>query len=229
MIPYVSDGALDLVDNPPLRVDVRSNGSTAGLYLASDTARSEPAGALRNPGGPGWVPLGDSEQVLILEGRRSGTVAITGLVAEMVERRPPMTGTFFGIPAQGEQENTILEVRLDDPQGVPLGRDGAPYFVAHHLELAKGELRVIRIRSWTNECFCSWRLRMTYHYRGADHILLLPAPDKAPFQTTAGAARPADYQVQYVWNSHGVLVRLDCRTNGTECAKTHVPSHPPVR
>ncbi|MFB9236288.1 hypothetical protein ACFFWC_12130 [Plantactinospora siamensis] len=227
-IPYVTDRAADLAGNPPLRVDVVAHGSTAGLYLASATARTDPAGSLRDAEGqPGWVPVGETEQVLTLEGRRSGTVAITALAVEMVDQRAPLTGTLIGMPAQGEKENTLLEMALDNPGSRPLGTDGAPYFVAHHLELAKGELRVIRVTSWTNRCFCTWRLRLTYHYRGGDHSLVLPAADRPPFQMTA-AAPAADYQVQYVPDKNFVLFRLDCRTHRSDCAKTHIPGHKPA-
>jgi hypothetical protein len=228
VLPYVSDRALDLVDNPPLRVEVVTNGSTAGLFQASERARDESVEALGRPVGPGWVPVADAEQVLTLEGRRSSAVAITGMAVEMVERRAPLTGTLYGVQSQGEKEDTTLEMPLDDPRVVPRGTDGAPFFAAHHLELARGELHVIRIVSWTNQCFCTWRLRMTYHYRGADRTMLIPAADRPPLQLTA-AVRPADYQVQYVWNYDGVVVRLDCRTQRAGCAKTNVvPTHTPA-
>lgn len=225
-IPYVADRALDIFNNPALRVDVKTYGPTAGLYVASEKVHTEPELVVTGLVEPEWVSVGDSQQILTLEGRRAGSVAITGLVAEVIERRAPLVGTFVGGGAEGQVDNTLLELRLDDPQGVPLGTDGAPYFAAHHLVLARGELHVIRVTSWTDKCYCTWRLRMTYHYRGADHTLLVPAPDRPPFQLTA-AAPPTDYQVQYVLQGSS-WTRTDCRTDRARCAKAHLPSNKPA-
>lgn len=216
VIPYLSDRAMDLLRMPVVDVDT-TFGAAEGLYLAAaETVSAQPTDPMHDPR---FVPAGHSAAKLTLVGRRAGGVAVTDVTVEIVERKPLRTGTYYGIPPQGETDNTALAINLDAPAPKAVAADGgAPYFVTKHINLARGELWLIHVDSRAVRHEYAWRLHLKLRYRGAQREIVVPPADRSPFRMTAFAAKPEDYAMQYTWGQAGPIVRRDCATERAACA-----------
>ena len=221
VLPYASDRVLDLFHSPI--VDVRSElgPSILGLTeVATEAVTTEPANVRFDPR---FAPAGLALTKITLEGKRLATVAVLDMSVEIVERLPPRQGTLYYIPAQGGDDDTILDLNLDAPEPVPTAAGGGgPYFAGKHITLVRGELGVIDVQSRTTQHEFAWRLHLHLRYRGSDSEVTVPPAGSPPFRMTAFVA-PGDYRQQFVWNDNGDVVPHDCAADRAACAATTLP------
>lgn len=128
VIPYLGDRAQDVLGVPLVDVDTEFGSSSQGLYLAAaEPIAVQPEEPRRDPR---FVPAGRSATRLTVEGRRAAGVAVVDMTVEVVARGPVRTGTLYGIPSQGNGDNTAMEVDLDAPLPVATAwtaaRPGSP-------------------------------------------------------------------------------------------------------
>jgi hypothetical protein len=224
---YVTDHVQDLYGGSPLQVDANMKDSTLGLYWATGAVVNAPVEtALGEIARQGGAPAGYSVQELLLENRRAVTLYVTAIEPVDIERRPPFAGTLFGYPPQGEQANISLRLRLDAARPVPLDQaSGQPFFGAKHIDLIPSEVQIVDVQSEALHCYCTWRLRITYRYRGKAQTIVVPPANQPPFQMTA-FVRPQGYRVQYVSDGSSEIKRIDCATAKSNCAMTKLPIPP---
>lgn len=227
---YTVDWVQDRRGTPPLEVDVRVVETVYGRYWASETVVDVPSeAALDEIQRQGGALVGYSRQELTLQTRRDATLYVTGIEPVEIQRRPPLAGTLFAVQPQGELENSELRLRLDAVRPVLLDQDGErPFFVGKHISLGRGEIHVVNVQSETLRCFCTWRLQISYRYRGTTRTLLVPPAGSDPFRMT-GPVRPENYGAQYVYSfTENGVERFDCAATKKRCAETPVPDPPAV-
>jgi hypothetical protein len=139
-----------------------------------------------------------SQVRLVVTGQHERPVLITGLRANVVQRKRPLSQTLVYGPPQGAGEN--IQVGLDLDVRTPSARsfrDGRfladPYFAAHHVSVKAGEQVVFMIRAFTTKCYCEWELLVDAVIDGKDQVFKVKDGDR-PFRTTAFATT---YQTIY--------------------------------
>jgi hypothetical protein len=138
--------------------------------------------------GQGGLRPGTSGHRIVVENRRSGPVELLDLRPVVLERRAPLSGALYWMPAQGEVSDVALVVDLDATSPIVSDPEGnAPYFASRHQQLAKGERVVFRVVAKSARCLCLWRLTAEYQDSDGLHALTIPAEGEPPLQTTAYA------------------------------------------
>jgi hypothetical protein len=121
--------------------------------------------------GRGGVDVDVSFMKLIVTGQRQREVAITDMRAKLEDCEPPLQGTLFYAPPEGERENTQIGFNLDE--GGPVAREvnpdksfgergyfGREYFKFHTETLALGQSAVFNIVATTESNYCTWYIEM---------------------------------------------------------------------
>ncbi|MDQ7808325.1 hypothetical protein Q5425_31715 [Amycolatopsis sp. A133] len=221
--PLVADRTRDLFSDEVLTARGESHPElVAGLYWATDAVLSAPASGqvfdeIRQHTN---AQLGTSGHQVTLESHRAGRIDIETITAVVEERRLPLRGTAFVADPQGSEEAALVEFRLDSvagreipalvPGDAPGGRlylsDGKIRFV----EQGKPEHLVIRAK--TERCFCLWRVRIEYSYRGGKRTLVVPPAGQPAFATTAWGP----HDVEYNMRTDGAQ-RYDCLARPASC------------
>jgi hypothetical protein len=153
--------------------------------------------------GRGGVDVDVSFIKLIVIGQREREVAITGMRAKLEDCEPPLQGTLFYLPPEGERENTQIGFDLDE--GEPVAREikpdksfgergyfGREYFKHHTETLALGQSVVFNIIAMTESNYCSWYIDMEVLAAGRRENVTVgltrPGSQKPdPFRITARA------------------------------------------
>jgi hypothetical protein len=221
VLPYASDRVLDLSHSSI--VDIRSEIGSSTHGLAEAAVDVMPTAPEQVTGDPRFVPAGYALTRLTLEGKRSARVAVLDASVEIVDRLPPRRGTLFYIDAQGEDDNTVVDLNLDTPRPVLVAPGGGgPYFVGKHITLGRGELWVIEVQSRTTRHEYAWRLHLRLRYRGSDREVTVPPTGSPPLRMTAFVP-PGEYRQQFVWDVNGNLIRVDCAVDKPACAAREMP------
>jgi hypothetical protein len=145
----------------------------------------------------GAVQAGYSGNRVGIENLRSGPVDILAARAVIEQRLPPLTGTLFSLPPEGEVGDVALWIDLDaaDPVAFELtgaenpdAHSRAPYFATRHIQLIEKDRVYFRVLARTRKCYCRWRLRIDYRQNGKVAALTVPGAAEPAFQTTAFAS-----------------------------------------
>lgn len=221
--PLVADRARDLFSGDVLTVRGEPHPQlVAGQYWATDAVLTGPASGrvLDEVRQHTNAQLGTSGQQVTLESHRSGRIDIESITAVVEERREPLAGTAFVADPQGSEEAALVEFRLDSGAGleipalVPGDAAGARPYLAdgkiRFVEQGKPEHLVIRAK--TERCFCLWRVRIEYTYRGDKRTVVVPPAGQPPFATTAWGP----HRVEYNMRTEGPE-RYDCQAQPASC------------
>jgi hypothetical protein len=222
ILPYASDHLLDLFHSPIVNVRSEFGSWTPGLAeAATEAVTTEPADVGADPR---FAPAGHALAKLILEGKRSATVAVLDMTVEIVDRLPPRQGTLYYIPSQGGGDDTFVELNLDSPDPVAMTPGSVrPYFVGKHITLGRGEPAVIDVQSRATRHEYAWRLHLHLRYRGSDSDVTVPPAAEPPYRMTAFVA-PGVYRQQFAWNTNGEVIPHDCAADKAACAATELPT-----
>lgn len=208
LFPAAVDSVRDVLGGDPVTIEaVDASDVVVGVpVLATSSVLpavhgiSEMVDSARQAGGQ---PAGFSGQQLTFHNHRSSTILVTDIRPLIEQRGVPLDGTLVRVSSQGTAPTSVLTLDLDKPQPLPTGGDqfGEPFFLSQHIELQAGETDPVHLRTTTQSCDCTWRLRVTYRYHSSDHTVLVPAADAAPFRMTAYAAK---YRAVYRLDPDGV-------------------------
>ena len=101
--------------------------------------------------------------------------------AEVLSRRPPLSGALVFCPSAGAGQALSVGFNLDQPNPVALRIDnegelgpprfGRPYFKDGYLTLAKGEVAVLEVYARTSRCDCRWRIVIDALVDGRQQVL----------------------------------------------------------
>ncbi|MEV7091411.1 hypothetical protein AB0M80_01080 [Amycolatopsis sp. NPDC051045] len=221
--PLVADRTRDLFDGEVLTARGESYPDlVAGQYWATDAVLTGPASSqvfdeVRRHTS---AQLGTSGHQVTLESHRAGRIDIETIAAVVEERRAPLAGTAFVADPQGSEETALVEFRLDSGAGreipalVPGDAAGArPYLSDGKIRFVEqGKPEHLVIRAKTERCFCLWRVRIEYSYRGDKRTLVVPPPGRPAFATTAWGP----HDVEYNMRTEGPQ-RYDCRAQPATC------------
>jgi hypothetical protein len=234
IVPWAADRMRDLFGEQPLTARGEDYPELiAGQYWATDDVLTEP---LANFNGLTTVrehvsaQMGVSGQQITLTSNRAGQIDIVKITAVVEQRRPPLAGTAFIADPQGEADVGLIEFHLDSgaeiPALVPDESDdpvkaATPY-------LANGKIRYVEqgkpdhlvIRAFTKQCYCQWRVRIEYSYRGSRGQLVVPPPGEKPFATTAWTTHKVEYNMNYA-DADGAPQRHDCVMTPASCRVGH--------
>ena len=182
--------------------------TTAGLVPHNDT-RDVPVDLPDDPLHADWLRRHDAyalmqeDVYLTLEGQRAQPVTITQLRPRLVACAPPVAGTVFYAPPEGENSVKQLNVNLDQRAPVFHEWDGlsprsAPesYFGAHTISLAKGEQITISLLAFADKRSCKWHLDADMLVNGEKETLTL-TEGTGPL-AVSGGVQPSQYQSFYV-------------------------------
>lgn len=221
--PFAIDRTRDLFSDDVLSVRGDSYPElVAGQYWATDavldsTASSRVLDEVRQHT---HAQLGTSGQQVTLESHRAGRIDIETITAVVEERRKPLDGTAFVADPQGSEEAALVEFRLDSGAGVeipalvPGDSAGArPYLSDGKIRFVEqGKPEHLVIRAKTERCFCLWRVRIEYSYRGDKHTVVVPPAGQPAFATTAWGP----HRVEYTMRIEGPQ-RHDCLAQPAAC------------
>jgi hypothetical protein len=232
IVPWVADRTRDLFGEPPLTARGEAYPELiAGLYWATDTVLTEPTSydslaAVRDHRG---AQMGMSGQKITLDSNRAGQIDIEKITAVVEQRRPPLAGTAFIADPQGDADVILVEFRLDSGTEIPAlvpdesgdpAKATLPYLTNGKIRFVEqGKPEHLVIRASTSRCYCQWRVRIEYSYRGSRGQLLVPSPGEEPFATTAWTS----HKVQYNMHSadSGIPERHDCVALPSSCRVNH--------
>ena len=125
---------------------------------------------------------------LILQGHRNEQLYILDIHPVQLHRTQPLNGVFFGIGAQGENENIQMAFNLDQLAPEALNVNGiqvtnVPYFKTHSISLSDGEQEVIILQAQT-ECYSArFKLAIDYMIGGQNKEVII-ANNGSPFAVT---------------------------------------------
>ncbi|WP_410639365.1 hypothetical protein [Amycolatopsis sp. lyj-346] len=221
--PLVADRTRDLFSDEVLSVRGDNHPElVAGQYWATDAVLTGP------PSGPvldevrqhTHAQLGTSGQQVTLVSHRSGRIDIETITAVVEERRKPLEGTAFVADPQGSEETALVEFRLDSGAGVEIPALVPDDAAGARPYLSDGKIRFVEqgkpehlvIRAKTERCFCLWRVRIQYSYRGDRHTVVVPPAGQPAFATTAWGP----HRVEYNMRTEGPQ-RYDCKTSPASC------------
>lgn len=225
--PLVADRTRDLFSGDVLTARAESYpGLVAGQYWATDAVITGPptGQVLDEVRRHTSAQLGISGHQVTLESHRSGRIDIEKITAVVEERNKPLAGTAFVADPQGSEETALVEFRLDSGAGVeipaliPDDAAGArPYLTDGKIRFVEqGKPEHLIIRAKTETCFCRWRVRIEYSYRGETSTIVMPPPGQPAFATTAWG----DHRVEYNMHSGDTAqtpARHDCRAQPASC------------
>jgi hypothetical protein len=221
--PLAIDRARDLFSDDVLSVrgDVHPE-LVAGQYWATDAVLDETAssGVLDLVRQHTHAQLGTSGQQVTLESHRAGRVDIEGITAVVEERRKPLGGTAFVADPQGSEEAALVEFRLDSGAGaeipalVPGDAAGArPYLSDGKIRFVEqGKPEHLVIRAKTERCYCLWRVRIEYSYRGDKHTVVVPPAGQPALATTARGPHELENNIRVERAQ-----RYDCKPQPAAC------------
>jgi hypothetical protein len=225
--PWIVDRTLDAFGQRPL--DARGEAYPqimAGQYWATDEILTDPVSydimALIQSRG---AQMGTSGHRITLESNRAGRIDVDKVTAVVEQRRAPLAGTAFIADPQGDSEALLIEFNLDLGSEIPAQlkgesnsseRKATPYGAngkIRYVELGKPEH--LLISAFTTKCYCQWRVRVDYSYRGSRGHLIVPPPSERSFVSTAWV----DHKVEYNMNSaeSGIPQRHDCLAGPIIC------------
>ncbi|QKV81324.1 hypothetical protein HUT10_22440 [Amycolatopsis sp. Hca4] len=222
--PLVADRARDLFSDDVLSARGESRPDLlAGQYWATDAELTTPASAqvLDEVRRHTHAQLGTSGQQVTLESHRSARIDIENITAVVEERRSPLAGTAFVADPQGSGETALVEFRLDSGAGAEIPAlvpgDGAalarPYLSDGKIRFVEqGKPEHLVIQAKTERCFCLWRVRIEYSYRGGKRTLVVPPVGQPAFATTAWGT----HNIEYIVRTDGAR-RYDCRATPASC------------
>jgi hypothetical protein len=102
-----------------------------------------------------------------------------------------------------------------DESGDP-GKATRPYLSdGKVLFLEKGQTEHLIVRASTRKCFCMWRVRIEYSYRGDRRTVTLPPPESPPFRTTAWGFHRVEYNMNTA--DGAAPARYDCVARPAAC------------
>ena len=227
ILPWAADRTRDLFGEPPLSARGADDTSLiAGDFWATDAVLTDPLSfeILSMIKARDGAQMGMSGQQITLDSNRAGQIDIEKITAVVEQRRPPLAGTSFVSEPQGDAEALMIEFPLDSGAGVEIpalvpDKSGDPAKAAAPY-LANGKIRYVEqgkpehlvIRASTTKCYCLWRVRIEYSYRGSPGTLVVPPPNEKPFATTAWTAHKVQYEMN-VTNQQ----RHDCVALPTTC------------
>ncbi|HWE88203.1 MAG TPA: hypothetical protein VG317_01915 [Pseudonocardiaceae bacterium] len=228
--PWATDHIRDLLGQPPLSaISSAEPGLLAGSYWATNSILTAPYSdeiytAIQNEGG---VQIGTSGQLITLTSNRAGQIDIEQVTAVIEARQPPLAGTAFIAPPQGGGIGLTVQFHLDSGDQVPAlvpsdpnypDKNLKPYLAdGSYLYLEQGKSEPIAIQATTTTCYCQWRVRINYVYRGQAGQITVPPPGQRPFGTTAWASH---YRVEYdtnVFHAGIPPARYDCVAEPARC------------
>ncbi|WP_235079549.1 hypothetical protein [Amycolatopsis orientalis] len=167
--------------------------------------------------------LGVSGHEIALTSNRSGRIDLVRITAVVEQRLAPLSGTAYVQDPQGTAEEPIMDFHLDSGDDVPAlvagpdpDRASRPYLADGKLQyLESGQTLHLILRGSTHRCFCTWRVRIEYSYRGDRRTLTLPPPGSPGFKTTAWGF----HRVEYNQNTAdgGGAKRFDCTSEPAKC------------
>ncbi|MGH3862255.1 hypothetical protein [Actinokineospora sp.] len=228
--PWAVDRTRDLFGEQKLAASGENYPSLiAGAYWATDFVVTEPIStfdykAVVDRDG---AQMGTSGHKVTLISNRAGQIAIEKVTAVVEHRRPPLAGTAFIADPQGVGDVAQFDFQLDSFIGgeIPaLVRDEsadptkpmAPYLANGKIRyVEEGKPEHLMIRASTTKCYCQWRVRIEYSYRGGRAQVIVPPPSAKPFTTTAWS----NHQIEYNMHSGdtGTAARHDCTTQPSTC------------
>jgi hypothetical protein len=221
--PLAADRARDLFSDEVLSARGESYPElVAGQYWATDAVLGQPASSrvLDEVRQHTHAQLGTSGQQVTLESHRSGRIDLETITAVVEERRKPLGGTAFVADPQGSEETALVEFRLDSGAGTEIpalvpgdGGVARPYLSDGKIRFVEqGKPEHLVIRAKTERCFCLWRVRIEYSYRGGKHTLVVPPAGQPAFATTAWGP----HEVEYNMRVEGAQ-RYDCVAQPETC------------
>jgi hypothetical protein len=226
--PWVTDQTRDLFGQQPLTARGQAHPDViAGQYWATEAMLTDPVSheiyaTIRNSGG---VQMGTSGQRVTLESNRAARIDIDRITAVVEQRRAPLAGTAFIADPQGSAEGLLVEFHLDAGTEVPAlvaDQSGDPTKAMlpysgngkiRYVEQGKPEHLVIRAS--TAKCYCQWRVRIEYSYRGTRGQLVVPPPGEPPFATTGWVSHKIEYNMHTA--EGGGPQRHDCTQPAARC------------
>lgn len=227
--PLTVDRAKDVFSDEVLTARGESYpGLVAGEYWATDAVLTGPVSddVLAEMGKHTLAQLGTSGHQVTLESHRSGRIDIEKITAVVEERKAPLAGTAFIADPQGTGDAALIEFRLDSGAGSEIpalvpgedpGGPTRPYLTDGKVRFVEqGKTEHLVIRAHTEKCFCRWRVRIEYSYRGSRRALVVPPPGQPAFATTAWGRHDVEYNMHSGEPDIGPK-RHDCRVQPATC------------
>jgi hypothetical protein len=159
----------------------------------------------------GGVDAGRTHLNLSIEGRSSSPVLIKSMRARIVTRSEPLQDTVVRCLLEGEIGVIGIGFNLDEQPSLARtlledGTLGEPYFEAHNLTLAEGEVLPMSVTAFVEQCSCEWRIEIEAVVEGEEQTFMVDNSGE-PFETTAIATLPSHKVVWYGdWASCSGLV-----------------------
>jgi hypothetical protein len=226
--PWAADRTRDLFGEQPLTARGENYPELiAGAYWATDDVLTEPlanfTSSLTIIQEHGGVQMDVSGHQITLTSNRAGQIDIVKITAVVEQRRPPLAGTTFIADPRGEGDVGLIEFHLDSGTEIPAlvpdesgdpTKAATPYLANGKIRYAEqGKADHLVIRAFTKKCYCEWRVRIEYSYRGTHGQLIVPSPGEKPFATTAWTTHKADY----LYTTDGTVQRYDCVAEPVKC------------
>jgi hypothetical protein len=156
----------------------------------------------------GGADTDETDLRLLVEGRSSDTVTITGMRALITDRTPPKGGAIAFCAGGGEVGPIPLAFELDSKSRTPpavrmkthLGRTRSvgPYFGAHHLvTVAEHEVVPFELTGIAHSHFVEWKIEVSADVAGRPRRFVIDDRGQ-PFRT-APLAASRDYHPLYEW------------------------------
>ncbi|MFJ9783576.1 hypothetical protein ACIRSS_28630 [Amycolatopsis sp. NPDC101161] len=227
--PLAADRTRDVFSDEVLTAHGESYPSlVAGAYWATDAVLTVPSSydVFDEMSRHTSAQLGTSGQQVTLESHRSGRIDLEKITAVVEERCTPLAGTAFVADPQGSGEAALIEFRLDAAAGTEIpalvpgddpGGPTRPYLTDGKVRFVEqGKTEHLVIRAHTEKCFCRWRVRIEYSYRGSRRSLVVPPSGQPAFATTAWGPHDVEYNMHSGETGIGPK-RHDCRAQPASC------------
>jgi hypothetical protein len=126
---------------------------------------------------------------IVVIGRHSSPVIITGMRAHILSRRPPLSGTLVWGPPEGVEENIQLGFDLDASNPIARRLDARykladPYFSRKHISLKRDEQAVFQVQAFAKKCYCEWEIVVEAYVEGKEQNFVVKDGIR-PFRATA--------------------------------------------
>ncbi|MCR3720785.1 hypothetical protein LY15_002772 [Prauserella flava] len=225
--PWLHDNARDLFGEEALTTEGEAKPDLlAGAYWATDEVVTASADwRVFDRISSSGAQMGTSGHIVKLHSNRAARIVIEGLTAVVEQRREPLSGTaYLADPQGGDMEALLVDIPLDrGGREVPalVRRDGGqprPYGVDGKIRyLEQGVAEQLLIKASTENCHCTWRLRIDYSYRGETGQVVVPPRGQPAFETTAWTRHKVEYDMHSAEDR--VPRRHDCVRDPHSCRR----------
>lgn len=135
----------------------------------------------------GAIDAGKTQVEIILQGATDTPVILRGLDVRVLDRRPPLEGTYLDWLGGDALDIRYIDVDLDhDPPTLDAGNCCFAELTkwSFPLRVSSTEPEIIFVTAKTDTCDCSWVADLRYVYEGEERVLTIDNEGE-PFRTTA--------------------------------------------